>query len=173
MTKTTLYLDVDGVLNASFNGAKWGQGTRMAGVAEPKFDSFGAPAGIRHRFNMLWNSRLVDALNTLDVDLAWLTTWRADAPGVVAPLMGINLKGRVLPPESGETTFPSIAWKVESLLDDLRHHETERFIWIDDEIDPSIAKAVKDLHPQGLLIGPDPNWGITPGDIERIKTYLA
>lgn len=173
MTKTTLYLDIDGVLNANFNGTKWGEDTRMAGVAEPKFDAYGGPVGIRHRFNMLWNAGLIEALNALDVDLAWLTTWREDAPVTVAPLMGVDLDGRVLHPETGETTFPSIYWKVESLLDDLHHRKAERFIWIDDEIDPSIAKTVNDLHPQGLLISPDPNWGITPGDIERIKTYLA
>lgn len=119
------YQDIDGCLNAIFNARKWivedeaedetlfGE---CEGVAEALYGRDGLldPQGPSN-FRMKWNSRLVDALNEMDVELVWTTTWRKDAFRV-GQLMGLTNKNvRVLHPKSGWSEFPSIYWKYEAL----------------------------------------------------------
>lgn len=182
-----LYLDVDGVLNALAPHKKWGEDIFKNGRAEARHDFFGNAValeedswgGLRDHpsFPMRWSEGLIDALNELDVELVWLTTWRQDAPGSVAPLMGIKHEGRVLHPLSGETTFPSIGWKFDALMKDLEENTVDAFIWADDEIYdlPGVAHyalaALNEDIPH-VLVAPDSTFGITPEDVSKMQ-YLV
>lgn len=180
MVRTRLYLDIDGVLNASWNARKWRQdgdgdqpGYQHAWVY-PEHDDFGVHQGKTGRkFRMEWNSRLIDALNSLDVDLYWLTTWRSDALAV-GEAMGINIPGaRVLHPLGGETTFPSIFWKYDAIIHDQAVSESP-FIAVDDEWQHMNRMATDFLESLGgLVVSPDSNFGIEPKHIDEMRKYIA
>lgn len=181
MAKVRLYEDIDGCLNADFNAMKWRRpdDTVDAGFMQNwglwrHFDD-GTPFTEFHtprKYRMRWNSRLIDALNTLDVEYVWATTWRTSAPGI-GELMGlIHGPQRVLHPLSGMTTFPSIEWKYDAILLE-QERSPSRFIAVDDEWQdvPAYADALESLG--GLVISPDFNFGITPADIEKMREYIA
>jgi len=178
--RVRLYEDIDGCLNASHNGRPWRTSEDYVnagycrGRAKVRHDDRGVEKPHSDiSYLMEWNSRVIDELNTLPLDFAWLTTWRADAMGV-GELMGLTLPQRVLHPLNGKTTFPSIDWKYESVRAE-QEPDPSPFIWVDDELGdiPQIAidYMVKDLG--GLLIAPDPNFGITPHHISMMREYIA
>lgn len=180
MVNTRLYLDIDGVLNASYNARKWRQeddgdqpGYQHAWVY-PEHDDFGEHRGKTERkFRMEWNSRLIEALNSLDVDLYWLTTWRTDALAV-GEAMGIDIPGaQVLHPLSGETTFPSINWKYNAIINDQENNPAP-FIAVDDEWKfTPFGVAVSLTLLGGLVLSPDHNFGIEPTHIDEMREYIA
>lgn len=176
-----LYQDVDGCLNAFRSSYAWGEVGEEGPCGELSGDAFvyhledgtrdsdGTPV----RFAMRWNSRLIDALNSLDVELVWATTWREDARGV-GTLMGLNHENiRVLHPLGGKTTFPSIEWKYEALVAE-QQRDPSPFIWVDDEI-VDLPRAAREVIHQlgGLTISPDPAYGVTPRHVEEMRQYLS
>jgi len=82
--KTTIYLDVDGVLNAV---SKKSPTLTATGWGEWKT----APV---NGWPILWAPELITALNELaareDVTFKWLTTWTDDAAKVLSPAIGIE-----------------------------------------------------------------------------------
>lgn len=175
-----LYQDIDGCLNVYASGQPWAEskdedGLRgeLSGTAFSFFDHSGdRTTGLVTKFAMKWNSRLIDALNELDVELVWTTTWRADAPGV-GKLVGLSHRNRVLHPKNGKTTFPSIHWKYEALVAE-QQESPSPFIWVDDEIIDLPRAAIETIHQLGgLYICPDPMFGMTPLHLERMREYIA
>ena len=172
-----LYLDIDGVLNADFNHLSWGDVGRRVGTAMGGLSDDGKPLPPeRHRkFRMMWNDALIQELNGLGLEIAFATTWRTDARDSVAPLMGLEIDEDpfVLLPLSGFLSFPSIHWKYAAMRERYAVDNTERFIWIDDELsDLNWDSRVSAHFPYALLISPDPNVGISKNHIQRIKEYL-
>lgn len=172
-----LYLDIDGVLNAAHNRLSWGDDGRRIGNAVGGLSDDGKPLPPeRHRkFRMMWSDTLIQELNKLDVEIAFATTWRTDGRDSVAPLMGLNIPDNpfVLLPLNGTLSFPSINWKYDAMRERYAVDNTERFIWIDDELsDLNWDSRVSAHFPHALLISPDPNVGISKNHIQRIKEYL-
>lgn len=179
-----LYQDIDGCLNAMFNRMKWRLEDEVEdetlfgecdGVAEALYGRNGLlnPDGKVDRFRMRWNSRLIEGLNALDVEWVWTTTWRDDAPGV-GKLMGLTHENvRVLHPRSGISDFPSIGWKYEEVLREQQSDPTP-FIWVDDELaDLPLAARERIFSLGGLMIAPDPNFGMTPRQVEMMREYIS
>ena len=179
--RVRLYQDIDCCLNASHNARPWRDkenpedlGGYERGFAAVRHDDRGVFVGAQYamRYKMEWNSRLIAALNELDVDWVWATTWREDARGV-GSLMGLTPRNeRVLHPISGQTTFPSIEWKWAAILQE-QELDPSPFIAVDDEWDDVtvfMREALESLG--GLLISPDPNLGITPADVQKMRKYI-
>lgn len=152
--KTRLYLDVDGVLNAWSSELAWPD----------------ASEGRADRFTIKWSPSMVTALNKLDVELVWLTTWRGEAQSIIEPLLGIDFGSRVLHPLSGETTFPSIWWKFEAVKIE-QEENPGKFIWFDDELEVQHIRWAE--RTNGLAVPIDHGLGITPVQIELAKAFLA
>lgn len=186
-----IYEDIDGCLNADWNAVKWRQegDEDNAGLLSeyvlPEFDDFGkkketeAPAGRGNYrsfqgFKMVWNSRLIDALNSLEnVEWVWTTTWREDALKVGTAMKLLHDPQRVLHPLNGKTEFPSIHWKYEAIVAE-QEKDPSPFIAVDDEWDqihPMIKRSLEDAG--GLVISPSFNFGITPEHIEQMREYIA
>lgn len=165
--KVRLYLDVDGVINAHKADARWAGSRIRRGRAGPNPD----PA---YKYVIQWSKDLVDALKGLDVELVWTTTWVGHAPTEIAPLIGYGYNARWLEPEGG-VTFPSILWKNVLVWRD-QQTDPSPYIWIDDELGdlPMLrVMGADDLdHSRGLLISPNPRYGITPDDILDMKKYI-
>ena len=179
MVKARIYEDIDGCLNASFNARAWRRDgdTDQAGYQRawvyPEFDDFGVHQGRGFsKFRMEWNDRLIDALNELDVEFVWTTTWREDALAVGAVMNLIHEPQRVLYPLNGKTTFPSIYWKLDAILDE-QERDPSPFVAVDDEWDDRHGLRREALESiGGLVICPDSNFGITPAHVDLMKKYL-
>ena len=179
MVKTRIYEDIDGCLNASHNARVWRRegdldqaGYQRAWV-HPEYDDYGfrkRPGLVKYR--MEWNDRLIDALNEMDVEFVWTTTWRGDALKVGTAMKLIHHPQRILHPISGFTSFPSIEWKDEAILKDQKDSPSP-FIAVDDEWDDQHGFRRASLESLGgLVICPDFNFGITPEHVDQMKNYL-
>lgn len=176
---TRIYQDIDGCLNADYNARAWRQegDSDDAGFMQnwvfPEFDDRGGRVGVQGiRYRMKWNSRLIDALNSLDVEFVWTTTWREDALKVGAVMNLIHDPQRVLHPLNGRTEFPSIHWKYDAIVEEQKRTPSP-FISIDDEwssLHPDVVDSLENLG--GLVISPDPNFGVTPKDIQKMRKYI-
>lgn len=168
MTKTVrIYLDVDGVINASLSGSPQHWGANRTGVA----------LADGYEYQIDWAPDMIAELADIEnVEIVWTTTWRNDAPGAISPLIGAWGDARVLhpkrDPEQPTPREPSIYWKATAIFEE-QAEEPGPFIHIDDEIShypqwKSMGEALG-----GLLISPNPHYGITKKHIEAIKEYVA
>lgn len=180
MVKARIYEDIDGCLNAPWNARVWKRegdleqaGYQHAWV-HPEHDEFGGHVGAGFsKYRMEWNDRLIDALNELDVEFVWTTTWREDARAVGTAMNLLHDPQRVLHPLNGRTTFPSILWKLDAILTE-QEKDPSPFIAVDDEWDDRYGFRREALESiGGLVICPDSNFGITPAHVDLMKKYLA
>ncbi|QIG57917.1 metallophosphoesterase [Microbacterium phage PauloDiaboli] len=191
MAKVRIYEDIDGCLNADWNAVKWRQegdeehAGRLSEYVMPEFDDFGqkkeenVPAGWGNYrtfkgFKMIWNSRLIDALNSLEnVEWVWTTTWREDALKVGTAMKLLHEPQRVLHPLDGKTEFPSIHWKYEAIVAE-QEKDPSPFIAVDDEwsqVHREVSANLRNLG--GLVISPSFNFGLEPSHIEQMREYIA
>lgn len=180
MTKVRLYEDIDGCLNASWNARAWRSDEDEENVGYqrdwvfPEYDDYGfrkGPSGIKYR--MEWNERLIEALNGLDVEFVWATTWRGDALKVGTAMKLIHQPQRVLHPRSGETTFPSIEWKFDAIVAE-QEQSPSPFIAVDDEWNDGTGsnRTQTLVKLGGLVISPSFNFGIEPRHILQMREYV-
>lgn len=159
--RVRLFLDVDGVINAQLNHFHWGKRASRRGTAQG--------------FVIHWSDAMVDVLSSLDVELIWATTWREHAPTDIGLLTGYGLDARVLHPKldpDAETTFPSIEWKKEAIRAFLVE-EPGPWVQIDDELHYGHEEWGRfATDNRGLIVGPNPLYGISPVNIERIRQFI-
>lgn len=151
--KVTLFMDVDGCLNAR---SPFGWGARRTAVVT---DTAG------DRIRITWAPRLVEQLAALDVDLVFVTTWLEDATGVLADAIGWGSHARVLRPPAG-LTWPSIGWKADAVAADQMVNPSP-FIWVDDEL----SDRHRNLWPDAMLISPFDHIGLTPAHLEQMREF--
>lgn len=174
MTRTKLYLDVDGVLNADFARANWSDTKKFKANVYP----------------MTVSMELVEQLTNLvakyDLELVWLTTWNADndvLTYVVPQLEGFLTGGRIL---STPGVLEPIGWssqvgwsngenwKVEALLLDQKENPSD-FVWIDDWEVPIHREGVQMLLGETrnmFLLGPNAEYGVTPTQVADLDNFL-
>lgn len=177
---TRIYQDVDGCLNASWNALAWKSRAidEDAGYRSGLAPIYHSERGVKSdrpitHFKIEWNRFLVEEMNRLEFDLVWLTTWRADALQIGRMLNLTPADERVLHPISGVTEYPSIYWKYDALVED-HNRNPSPFVWIDDELRNVLGWKREVIEGMGgLIISPDPNFGVTPDHIAEIKEYIS
>ncbi|GLH98626.1 hypothetical protein Pa4123_39010 [Phytohabitans aurantiacus] len=109
-------------------------------------------------------------LLVLGCQLAWATTWMADANDLVAPRLGLPELPVVDFPDDDEPEH-GLHWKTPFLT---RFAAGRTFVWLDDEITDVDRRWVQ-AHYQGkaLLHRVDPLVGLTEADFIRIRQWLA
>jgi hypothetical protein len=107
-------------------------------------------------------------LLALQCDLAWATTWGADANAVIAPRLGLPELPVVQWLDADEVD-PRLHWKTRSLV----AWATGRpFVWLDDEITPADRAWVDANHPaDALLHRVEPSCGLTTADYAAISEW--
>lgn len=153
----TLYLDVDGVLNRfgwrKSDPSGWGDF-----VDHPNVNGF----------NLNLSRNMGAALNDLDVEIVWCTTWERAADKYVADLVGLPRGLRVLPLGRG--------WKYQAVCDDILRDPTD-FVWIDDDAifgyEDDVCKFADSLDIDCLPIITSPNVGITKLNVDAIRYFLT
>ena len=175
MTKTTIYLDVDGVINAISDrppraNTGWSGDWHQVRVK---------PSTSWSDFAMTISTELLDQLRELserpDVTIKWLTTWEHDAPGVLCETIGwaCGMDFEVLP----RTSSPELDvwWKYVAIRDDWDGES--RVIWLDDDLGRYEARAARawleELSPNSLGIAPDTLHGLRRADLATIRAFLG
>ncbi|MEV4991253.1 HAD domain-containing protein [Pseudarthrobacter sp. LMD1-1-1.1] len=163
---TTIYLDVDGVINAVTKHVPtttgWGE------YARRKVNSF----------PIMYAPALVDALNELanrdDVTIKWLTTWERDAAEDLSPALGIN--GKEWPVLTGDQDawHGEGWWKLEAIRADVEATAPDKFFWIDDDLAAELpALEWLATRPEGTGITPKMREGLTTEHVDQIKAAVV
>jgi hypothetical protein len=166
---TTIYLDVDGVLNAVTK-------KRSSLIKATGWDRWEtAPV---NGWPILWAPALIEALNDLaardDVTFKWLTTWTDDAAKILSPAIGIDGQDwEVLHGDQHAWGGRHGWWKLEAIRTDVETTEPERFIWIDDDLSTE-GNALEWLtgRIEGLGISPFMSEGLTRANLDTVHEYV-
>jgi hypothetical protein len=159
-----IFLDVDGPLipfKARLVGRK--HSFRRA-VTQPPADA-GNP--LLDRLDPDDGRRLL----ALGGQLAWATTWMAEANEVIAPRLGLPDLPVVEWPDSDGDTKHGLHWKTVHLV---RWAAGRRFVWLDDETTDVDRRWVALHHPErALLRRIDPYVGLTEADFSAVRHWLV
>ncbi|GIJ43992.1 hypothetical protein Val02_08780 [Virgisporangium aliadipatigenens] len=110
-----------------------------------------------------------ERLLSLPGDLAWATSWMAEANEVIAPILGLPDLPVVDWPDDGPP-LPGTHWKTVGIS---RWAADRPFVWLDDEITDADRRWVAAHHPRpALLHRVDPSIGLTGGDLAAVRRWL-
>lgn len=160
---TTIYLDVDGVINAVSGRAP---SKKFAGWDDYREEWVKG-------FRIHYSPALTEALNGLaardDVTIKWLTTWRHEAAQQLSAAIGINGADWEVLDGDLHAWGGDGWWKLTAIRDDL----DGRAIWIDDDLSMELS-AMKWAagHDELLIISPGTTIGLTRNNIEAITAFI-
>ena len=167
---TTIYLDVDGVLNAV---ARTNPSMTATGWDPHCWET--API---NGYPIRWSKELITALNEMadreDVTFKWLTTWTDDAAKILSPAIGINGQDwDVLHGDQHAWGGKRGWWKLEAIQADVLSTMPDRFIWIDDDLSMESA-ACEWLFSRTNAKGISPfmREGLTREHVEQITAFI-
>jgi hypothetical protein len=125
---TTIYLDVDGFINA-------------IGRTHPehKHTGFSEYRNIMaNSYQIAYAPELIAALNELaardDVTIKWLTTWEHDAAKILSPLIGLNGENWEVLTGDLHAWVGKDWWKYIAIRADTENLVDANVIWIDDDL---------------------------------------
>ncbi len=160
------FLDVDGVLNLGHaRSDRW-----------PDYASGHVQSRTPRTVTFFtWPPLLVQVINVMAarglVRIRWLTSWEFEAPGLVAPMMGLQVGSWVAGENREDEGF---AWKLRVVQEHMADDDGF-FIWTDDDIDRDRpARQMTDFLPdvRALVMCPDAQHGLTPADMHRILSAI-
>jgi len=168
--KPLMLLDIDGVLNAyRYRPA---ESVLPVGGYEDltEFDVY-VDEDRSYRF---WTSpTLISELKEIAssglVEVAWLTTWENRANLKVCPVLGLP----VFPVAAGQYgRFSDYYWKPRAAVEAIELGRP--IVWVDDvEIRSTEREAFAESGLPHLLIAPDPEFGLTRGDMSSIRDFIG
>lgn len=169
MTKTIVYIDVDGVINSfrkAHHGTKW--------YGEYKLE-------VINGYKIRWYTDLVESLNELakreDVEVKWLTTWQDKAASDLSPVLGIEGQyWDVLYPEDQDDLFDLTNgwWKLHAIIKDYVYHKPDKVVWIDDDFkyERNAVEWVQAMDGIVHAVSPFTDWGMTKEDFSGIIEFI-
>lgn len=159
---TTIYLDVDGVLNAISGRTP---AKRYVGWEEYR------EVHVKG-FRIHYAPALIAALNELaareDVTFKWLTTWKHDAAQRLSDAIGLNGQDWEVLDGDLHAWGGDTWWKLTAI----RNDHDGRAIWIDDDISAELPAMEWAANHDLLLISPSMYEGLTKRDMEAITAHL-
>jgi HAD domain in Swiss Army Knife RNA repair proteins len=168
----TVFLDVDGVLNAfrfDVEHASFGDFTDHAVTIDDQ-------PGLGRRFDLCLSRTMGERLASLNAVIVWVTTWEHHADTYIAPLCGLPRDLSVLTSPDGVDTWHG-TWKFDAVRRAVSE-DPRPFVWVDDDLDAfgrgsdSARRWAADLPIENLLVSPDPRAGLTHGHLEAIEAFL-
>lgn len=167
MSKTIVYLDVDGVIN-SFHKSQ-----TIGWEGEWKWASVNG-------YIIHWYTDLVESLNKLaqmeNVEIKWLTTWQDKAAQDLSPALGIEGQyWDVLRASDQDDLFDlrNGWWKLHEIIKDVAIHKPDKVIWLDDDFRHDLSAIEWAEHVGNVLpISPFTDWGMTKEDFNDIIEFI-
>lgn len=160
---TTIYLDVDGVLNA-VSGRQ--PSKRIVGWDEYR------EVHVKG-FRIHYAPALIQAINALaardDVTIKWLTTWKHDAAKQLSAAIGIDGQGWDVLDGDLHAWGGDAWWKLTAIRDD---HDGGKTIWIDDDIIAELPAMEWAANHNILLVSPSTTHGLTKDDLDAITAFI-
>jgi len=162
---TTIYLDVDGVINAIRKNAP-----TQTGFTDYRRTNVNG-------YQIQYAQELVDHLNTIserdDVTIVWLTTWEHDAARTLSPAIGLNGHNWEVLTGDQHAWGGRNWWKLGAIRDHVEEKQPDLAIWIDDDIKLE-RDAINWAETTGstIAISPNPLDGINNETIEAIIELL-
>lgn len=164
---TTVYLDVDGVLNAV--------NKRTPSMKITGWDNWETKPV--NGWPILFSPDMVAALNELadqpDVTFKWLTTWEEEAAKVLSPAIGINGQDWEVLHGDQHAWHGRDWWKLQAIRADVESG-AGNFVWIDDDIsaEPHAIDWAQSRE-DGLILSPSSTQGLTREDLNFAKSFIS
>lgn len=160
-------LDIDGVLNAvggrNVFRNKWPESLWL----ESEYTVHGSGP-----YRVVVAQPVVDFINLVHgqglVEVRWHTTWQHDALRLGEWLKLPSFP--VHPAPEYLATFKRGWWKLPGAYRVTK--ENRSLIWTDDDIRYEIRPNNQLYQPSNLIISPDDRYGLSPDDLDKIKTFL-
>lgn len=153
-----LLLDVDGV-TSPYKPVPDGGVARLGGLRLP------------------YRPAVIDSVNALvaaGVRVMWLTTWEADLLPDLATALGLSKLGvpvRVGDWDDGPPTWWR-GWKTRTALAVVDELRPGRWAWADDDLRPGTIRRIRQSHPEGKVLSPDGDIGLTDEHLAFICGWL-
>lgn len=168
--KTTIFLDVDGVLNSY-------PVTGLRALTE------GRRRVHAWHYELHYRPSIVRALERIaaadDAEIVWLSTWSHRCTEEIEPKLGFRGSYDVIPmPDDTQNRFaydPELWWKAIAVKEWIAEHPDDRFVWIDDDLAaPATHRHFSELCPDRLLmVVPAFHKGLTKRHLRRIRRFAA
>jgi hypothetical protein len=123
-------------------------------------------AGLRlllSREHGTWLTRLAS-----EFELVWATSWENDADELIAELVGLP---RGLPVIAFDTWKAGDEGWLTKLPDVVKFVGDRPLAWVDDVLDPEVYAWAESRPAPTLLVQPDPDVGLTPSHVERLRAF--
>ena len=166
-----LFIDIDGVVNAP--RPPWPSTTTFT-IRDHR------GAGYVINYTITVATAMVAEIDQLradfDLELVIVSTWLENSAMIydLAKALGALHRPRLLAiPPRKLGGYRSSLWKREAVLEDLSQNPPSAFVWIDDDETPVHGDFVRQaVDLPSLMIGPDPEHGLTPGDLVAMRKFL-
>lgn len=171
MRKPRLFLDIDGVINAKH--PPWPSTTTFT-----ISDHRGAGYVVNYPITVAPAVAIeIDKLRAaFGLELVIVSTWLENSAMIydLAKALGALHRPRLLAiPPRKLGGYRSSLWKREAVLEDLSQNPPSAFVWIDDDETPVHGDFVgQAVDLPSLMVGPDPEHGLTPGDLVAVQKFL-
>lgn len=153
-----LLLDVDGV-TSPYKPVPDGEVARLGGLRLP------------------YRPAVIDGVNRLiasGVGVIWLTTWESDLLPDLATALGLpelDVPVRVGEWDDGPSTWWR-GWKTRTALAVVDELRPGRWAWADDDLRPGTIRRIRQSHPEGKVVSPDGDIGLTEDELAVISDWL-
>lgn len=168
-TKTIIYLDVDGVINA-YDGMLKTPKEGHGGWDE--WDS-----RVAMGFTICFSHELLRELERLaerdDVEVRWLTTWREHAAAELCTALDLQGAKWAVTPDDHQNLDHWGWWKLHALQRDWDGES--RVVWVDDDLkyDSGAQRWLSQQDSDKVLeISPETHLGLTRVELEAIKKFI-
>ncbi|QFG09588.1 hydrolase [Arthrobacter phage TripleJ] len=164
---TTVYLDVDGVLNAV---SRRTPSVKITGWDDWTIKRVG-------RWPIHHSPAMISELNALaardDVTFKWVTTWEDSAAKELSPAIGINGQGWEVLRGDQHAWHGQDWWKLKAVRDDV-DASSGSFIWIDDDISAE-RHAIEWAQSRDdvLILSPSSTQALTREDLNFAKSFIS
>jgi len=172
MSRIQIYHDVDGVYNTIPTATtQWRWGWSPGSLRAQRINGY----------TITWSEQMINEMNDLcafdNVESFWLTTWRDDAPAMIAPALGIDGADgwQVLHPLDDDDVFDARVrwWKLNAIQQHVEETQPDLVIWLDDDISlDEHALSWIDGRSNVKAVVPAIETGLTRHDLERVAAWI-
>lgn len=166
----TIFLDVDGVLNAVWRSVSQPKSYRVTGWKDWEQTKISVQKdSMKISYPFAVSHEMAKAIMALDVDIVWATTWITQIElEDIANFVGLpNNLPRISSCVRSDTES---CGKLEGVASYVETHDITKFVWIDDELGETDKFWAEDY--ESLLIKPRSLWGLTRDSVSQIKSFL-